>query len=144
MASFYKKYPIAEKNLLKIHLSNKHITLQILNNRSGNIFLQANTNERELRESLGNTSDIAAARAVAAVLAERARSAGHQQITYERKQATGGKQTYTGKVKAVVDTLRDHGIEFVQYANKRPPLKPWDASGMRIPLEEGSASSQAS
>ena len=49
------------------------------------------------------------------MLAHRAREMGQQQLTYER-----GKQRYTGKVKVVLDTLREHGIEFIQYADKRP------------------------
>lgn len=37
-----RRFPrvIAEKNLLKIHLSNWYVRLNVVNNRSGHIFLQ--------------------------------------------------------------------------------------------------------
>ena len=53
MAAVYKRLPMAEKNLLKIFASNKqYISLQVVNNRTGHIFLWANTMEKALRESL--------------------------------------------------------------------------------------------
>ena len=121
MASTWKKFPIAEKNLLKIFLSNKNVLLQIVNNRTGHTFLQANTNEKVMREALDKTYNIDAARACAGLLARRCRMAGQQQITYER-----GKQRYVGKVKVIIETLREHGMEFVQHAAKRPVMFPWD------------------
>lgn len=112
---------MAEKNLLKIFLSNKNIQLQVVNNKTGHIFLQANTLEKALRDTLSKTWDRVAAQATAGLLARRAREAGQQQMTYER-----GPQKYEGKIKVILDTLREHGIEFVQYANKRPVKHPWD------------------
>ena len=113
---------MAEKNLLKIFLSNKNIQLQVVNNKTGHIFLQANTLEKALRDTLSKTWDRVAAQATAGLLARRAREAGQQQMTYER-----GPQKYEGKIKVILDTLREHGIEFVQYANKRPVKHPWDS-----------------
>jgi large subunit ribosomal protein L18 len=121
MASTWKRFPIAEKNLLKIFTSNRFVQLQVVNNRTGHIFLSASTMEKQLRESLRVTWDKTAARAAAGLLARRAREANQQQLTWER-----GKQRYDGKVKVVVDTLREHGIEFVQHALKRPVQQPWD------------------
>ena len=120
MASMWKRFPIAEKNLLKIFLSNRNVQLQVVNNRSGHIFLSASTMEKSLRESLDNTWDRDAARVTAGLLARRAREIDQQQLTWER-----GSQRYAGKVKVVVDTLREHGIEFVQHAGKGPPKQPW-------------------
>lgn len=110
-----------EKNLLKINCSNRHVSLQVVNNRTGHVFLWANTLERTLRERLTSTWDKAAARAAAGLLARRAREIGQQQITFERD-----RQRYTGKVKVVLDTLREHGMEFVQYAGKKPVRHPWE------------------
>ena len=131
MASFYKKFPVAEKNLLKIFCSNKYISLQVVNNKTGHIFLWASTLEKELRETLRVTWDKQAARACAGLLARRARAAEQQQITWERHNSfrgqhnkEGRKLPIVGKVKVVIDTLLDHGIEFVQHANKRPPRNP--------------------
>lgn len=133
MASYFKKFPIAEKNLLKIMMSNKHVQLQVVNNRSGHIFLWASTLEKEMRESLRTTWDMSAAKSCAALLARRARAANIQQLTWERHNSFRGKHNpegrklpITGKVKAVIDTLKAHGMEFTQHANKRPPRNPWD------------------
>ena len=133
MASFYKKFPIAEKNLLKIMHSNRHVQLQVVNNRTGHIFLWASTLEKELREKLTRTWDKHAVRACAGLLARRARAAGQQQLTWERHNSfrgshdrEGTKMRIVGKTKLVIDTLVQHGIEFVQHANKRPPRVPWE------------------
>ena len=84
--------------------------------------------EKEMKERLNVTGDKAwdmgAARLCAGLLARRAREAGHQQLTYER-----GKQRYEGEVKVVIDTLTEHGVEFIQYAGKRSPRFPWDKAG---------------
>ena len=119
----YKRLPMAEKNLLKVFASNKHVSLQVVNNRTGNIFLWANTMEKVLRDQLRNTWDKHAARAAAGLLARRCREANQQQLTFER-----GKLRYQGKVKVVMDTLREHGIEFVQFADKKPLRRPWDGT----------------
>jgi ribosomal protein L18 len=133
MASLFKRFPVAEKNLLKIFCSNRNVQLQVVNNRTGHIFLWASTLEKELSQSLRTTWDKQAARQCAALLARRARAANHQQITWERHNSfrgqhcrEGRKLPITGKVKVVIDTLLAHGMEFVQYANKRPPKHPWD------------------
>ena len=135
MASFYKKFPLAEKNLLKIMLSNRNVQLQVVNNKTGHIFLWASTLEKELRQKLKKTWDKEAARACAGLLARRARALDHQQITWERHNSFHGKHQkegptrklpIVGKVKVVIDTLLQHGMEFVQHANKRPPRNPWE------------------
>ena len=143
MASFYKKFPIAEKNLLKIMTSNRYVQLQVVNNKTGHIFLWASTLEKEMRESLKCTWDKAAAQACAALLARRAREANQQQLTWERHNSfrgkhdtEGSKQRFTGKVKVVIDTLMAHGVEFVQHANKRPPRNPWDKNPPRESIGE--------
>mmetsp|Transcript_63848 Transcript_63848/g.106163 ORF Transcript_63848/g.106163 Transcript_63848/m.106163 type:complete len:132 (-) Transcript_63848:193-588(-) len=108
---------VAEKNLLKITQSNKYVSLQVVNNRSGHIFLAASSMERDLREQLradgGSTSDRTAARAVATRLCERARERNVTAITWERNTLR-----YIGKVKTIIDTLREHGLRFVAHAHR--------------------------
>ena len=120
-ASAWNKIVQAEKNLLKIFCSNRSIDIKVVNNRTGHIFLAASSLEKHMKESLKNTWDKTAARATAGLLVRRAREVGQQQVTYER-----GVQRYDGKVKTVIETLREHGMEFIQYAGKRPPRRPWD------------------
>mmetsp|Transcript_35218 Transcript_35218/g.75220 ORF Transcript_35218/g.75220 Transcript_35218/m.75220 type:complete len:111 (-) Transcript_35218:439-771(-) len=104
-------------------LSNKNISLQVVNNRSGNIFLSASTMERAIRERLHgeqrSTSDSHAAAEAARKLAARAQEKGTTAITWER-----GSLRYGGKVKVIVDTLREHGIRFVRDAAAAPQSSP--------------------
>ena len=101
---------VAEKNLLKLVLTNRQTTLQVVHNRSGNVFLQARraaravklsparrrppsgrgqatSLEKAVRDRLPDNapgSDRRAAAAAAEVLAERAHDLGLTQLTWER------------------------------------------------------------
>merc|ERR1712070_905227 len=116
-----RRFPrvIAEKNLLKIHLSNWYVRLNVVNNRTGHIFLQANTQERVLqRQLLGHRSlnDRVACATAAELLCERARRQNVTQLTWERQRLQ-----YAGRVKTIIDTLRANGIEFMSHVSARPP-----------------------
>ena len=102
MASIWKKFPIAEKNLLKIMLSNRYVQLQVVNNKTGHIFLSASTKEKQLRETLRTTSCKQAAQACAGLLARRAREIGHQQITWERHNSFAASPLVAAQVAAAL------------------------------------------
>ena len=87
-----------ERNLLKICLQNRNCSLQVVNTKSGHIYLHASTREQEMRALLessnqGNTSDSGAARAVAVRLAQRAQEARVVPVTLA--------ELYNGAVKKV-------------------------------------------
>ena len=120
-ARVIRRYIVAEKNLLKIFLSNKNVELQVVNNKSGHMVATASTREKLIRGTLENRSDRGAAKAMAELLAERLHAAGLKHVTWERfyKATRTGefmKTQYTGKRAVVVDALREKGIEFVQHA----------------------------
>ena len=73
-ARVIRRYIVAEKNLLKIFLSNKNVELQVVNNKSGHMVATASTREKLIRGTLENRSDRGAAKAMAELLAERLRS----------------------------------------------------------------------
>merc|ERR1712070_620441 len=119
--SMPRRFPrvIAEKNLLKIHLSNWYVRLNVVNNRSGHIFLQANTMEKVLQQRLlgqKSLNDRKACEATAELLCERARRQNVTQLTFERQRLK-----YMGRVKVIIDTLRENGIEFMSHVSARPP-----------------------
>ena len=127
--TFYNSWmPVAHKNLLKIILSNKHCTLQLITNRGetsgkkhGEVLLTASTMEPVLKESLGLkwSGNQKGAEAVALLLAQRMKELDLLKLTYERhNQPRGELQTYYGKTKTIVDTLKQNGIFFVQSAHK--------------------------
>ncbi|KAL1522920.1 hypothetical protein AB1Y20_017885 [Prymnesium parvum] len=136
-------YPIAEKNLLKIILSNRHVTLQAVNNKSGHTFCHASSIGPALAARLQlrdgwtpaqrGPTKTQMARVVAETFAARAKELQMHELTYERQYQPGGKQRYCGVVKACIDTLREHGIVFKQMAvkpgedrkNYVTPVKGW-------------------
>lgn len=121
------KHTIAEKNMLKLTLANKFTELTVTNNKSKYTWLKASTREEPLASQLDgrSKSDTAASIAAAELLCERAREIGRKQITFER-----GRLQYAGKVKAIVDTLAENGIEFVKHAKSRGEFEPtpWPSS----------------
>ena len=112
---------VAEKNLLKLNFTNKHISLSVVNNKSGHTFLNASTKEDAMKNLLEGKSkkDTNAAVETAQLLCDRAKKANRNQITFER-----GYLKYHGRVKAIIDTLRNNGIEFVSHAKSRGPGEP--------------------
>lgn len=137
-------YPVAEKNLLKIIKSNKHVTLQLINNRGkthGDVTLSASTMEPEVKNSLGGRwwSNSQAAKKTAEFFAKKLHEIGMLKITFERLNQPRGKQTYCGKTKVIIDTLRANGIFFVQMAHMpgseptvpEPGAKPMQSDAFR-------------
>jgi len=130
-----------ERNLLKICLQNRAISLQVVNTAKrepagGHIFLHATTNEKLLKLTLPNTSNSSAARETAKLLASRAQEAGQTLFTYER-----GKQRYMGKVKVIIETLREHGIRFVSRVESRKAREYTAADAAAAAAPESAATS---
>ena len=96
----------ADRPRLSVFRSNKHISAQVIDDRSGRTLAAASTVEKALRDA-GDTSNIAGATAVGRLVAERARAAGVSQVVFDR----GGFQ-YHGRVAAVADAAREAGLEF--------------------------------
>jgi ribosomal protein L18 len=129
-----------ERNLLKICLQNRAVSLQVVNTAKrepagGHIFLHATTNEKLLKLTLPNTSNRSAAIATAKLLASRAQELGQTLFTYER-----GKQRYTGKVKVIIETLREHGIRFVSRVDSRKAREYTAADAAAAAAPEAAAS----
>jgi large subunit ribosomal protein L18 len=96
----------AERPRLAVFRSNKHISAQVIDDRSGRTLAAASTVERSVREA-GATGNKAAATVVGRLLAERAKAAGVRTVVFDR----GGFQ-YHGRVAAVADAAREAGLEF--------------------------------
>jgi len=95
----------AERPRLAVFRSNKHISAQVIDDRSGRTLAAASTVEASLRS--GGTGNKAAASTVGRLVAERARAAGVTSVIFDR----GGFQ-YHGRVAAVADAAREAGLEF--------------------------------
>jgi large subunit ribosomal protein L18 len=67
----------------------------------------ASTLQKDVAEGLKGTGNVDAARAVGRVIAERAKAKGVTRVAFDR---SGFK--YHGRVKALADAAREHGLEF--------------------------------
>jgi large subunit ribosomal protein L18 len=94
----------AERPRLAVFRSNKHISAQVIDDRSGRTLASASSVEADLRASGGN---VATAEQVGERLAERARSAGVETVVFDR-----GGFMYHGRVAAVAEAARKGGLEF--------------------------------
>jgi large subunit ribosomal protein L18 len=93
-----------ERPRLAVFRSNRHISAQVIDDLSGRTLVSASTIEPELRA--GMTGNKSAASAVGRLVAERAKAAGIERVTFDR-----GGFLYHGRVAAVADAAREAGLE---------------------------------
>jgi large subunit ribosomal protein L18 len=85
--------------------TNKHISAQIIDDTVGHTLAAASSVEPGLKSV--NGGNIEGAKAVANLLAERAKAAGISAVVFDR-----GGFGYHGRVAAFADALREGGLEF--------------------------------
>ena len=90
---------------LAIHRTPRHIYAQLISGDGSQVLASASTLDKDLRS--GKTGNADAAKAVGALIAERAKAAGITQVAFDR---SGFK--YHGRVKALADAAREGGLEF--------------------------------
>ena len=95
----------AERPRLAVFRSNRHVVAQVIDDRAGTTLAAASTLEADIRS--GPTSNVEAAAKVGALVAERAKAAGIEQVVFDR-----GGFRYHGRVAALADAARDAGLEF--------------------------------
>jgi large subunit ribosomal protein L18 len=93
-----------ERPRLAVFRSLAHIYAQIIDDSQGKTIVSASTADKANRTSGGN---LAAAKAIGKVVAERAKEQGITKVVFDR----GGYQ-YHGRVKALADAARAAGLEF--------------------------------
>ncbi|MEO6628627.1 MAG: 50S ribosomal protein L18 [Aquihabitans sp.] len=94
----------AERPRLAVFRSNKHISAQIIDDRSGHTLASASTTEPDLKANGGNVD---AATKVGQLLAERAKAAGVGTVVFDR-----GGNLYHGRIAALANAAREGGLEF--------------------------------
>jgi large subunit ribosomal protein L18 len=90
---------------LCVHRTPRHIYAQVIAPSGDQVVAAASTVEKDLREKA--TGNVEAAKAVGALIAERAKNAGITSVAFDR---SGFK--YHGRVKALADAARESGLEF--------------------------------
>ncbi|MGB9795402.1 50S ribosomal protein L18 [Fervidobacterium gondwanense] len=96
-----------ERPRLSVYRSEKHIYAQIIDDVAGRTIVAASTVEKELREKLQKTWNVAAAKEVGKLIAERAIAKGVKEVVFDR-----GGFKYHGRIKALADAAREAGLKF--------------------------------
>ncbi|PWN05055.1 50S ribosomal protein L18 [Rhodohalobacter mucosus] len=97
----------AERPRLSIFKSNKHIYLQLINDRENLTLMSASTKSTDLQKDLEGKSGVEAAKVVGEALAKAATDQGINKVVFDR---SGYK--YHGIVKAAADSAREGGLDF--------------------------------
>jgi large subunit ribosomal protein L18 len=95
------------KPRLSVFRSSKQIYAQIIDDEKGTTLVAASSIEKAQRESLKTGADIAAAKTVGKLIAERAAAAGIKNVVFDR-----GAYMYHGRVKALAEGAREGGLDF--------------------------------
>lgn len=89
---------------LAVFRSNRYIYAQVIDDVAGSTLASASSTEKDLR---GERLNVATATKVGKLVAERARSAGVDQVVFDR-----GGYPFHGRVKALAEAAREAGLEF--------------------------------
>lgn len=96
----------ADRPRLNIYRSTQHIYAQVIDDARGVTLASASTVDTALR-SEKNGGNIAGAKAVGTLIAQRAKEAGLTAVVFDR-----GGYLYHGRIKALADAAREGGLEF--------------------------------
>ena len=97
----------AQAPRLNVYRSLNHIYAQVVDDSRGHTVVSASTRDKEVRKTLRSGDNVAAAKVVGKVLAERAKGAGIGRVVFDR-----GGYAYHGRVKALADAAREAGLKF--------------------------------
>ncbi len=97
----------AQAPRLNVFRSLKHIYAQIVDDSQGRTLVAASSADSDVRKTLKSGGNIASAKVVGKVLAERAKGAGIARVVFDR-----GGYGYHGRVKALAEAAREGGLKF--------------------------------
>ena len=92
---------------LSVFRSSKHIYAQLIDDAKGQTLVSASSMEKTTREGAKTGANIAAAKAVGKLIAERAKEKGIKDVVFDR-----GGYLYHGRIKALADAAREGGLNF--------------------------------
>ena len=97
----------AQRPRLAVFRSLNHIYAQVVDDATGRTVAAADSRSPEFKGRLTTGGNVAAAKAVGELLAQRAKAAGISQVVFDR----GGYQ-YHGRVRALAEAARGAGLVF--------------------------------
>ena len=92
---------------LAVFRSNKHIYAQIIDDSKGATLTAASSLDTDAKKDVKHGGNIAAAKAVGKLVAERAKAKGIDAVLFDR-----GGYLYHGRIKALADAAREAGLKF--------------------------------
>lgn len=92
---------------LSVFRSNSHIYAQVIDDLSGMTIVSASTLDKDVRNSLKNTSTCEASKIVGQIIARKTLARNIKQVIFDR-----GKRVYHGRISALADGAREIGLEF--------------------------------
>ena len=92
---------------LAVFRSQAHIYAQVIDDDAGRTILAVDTRSKEFRQGHKTGGNVAAAKVVGEMLAQRAKSQGIERVVFDR-----GGFKYHGRVKALADAARAAGLVF--------------------------------
>ena len=96
-----------ERPRLCVYRSIGHIYAQVIDDRGGRTIASASSVDKETKKGLKGGGNVASAKAVGKIIAERAKAAGVAKVVFDR-----GGYKYHGRVKALADAAREAGLQF--------------------------------
>jgi large subunit ribosomal protein L18 len=96
-----------ERPRLCVYRSNGNIYAQVIDDRSGRTLASASSIDKDTRKDLKNGNNIAAAKVIGKIIAERTRAVGIEQVVFDR-----GGYMYHGRVEALDAAAREAGLKF--------------------------------
>jgi large subunit ribosomal protein L18 len=97
----------AERPRLNVYRSLNHIYVQVIDDLHGTTLVSASTAEGKKKEDRRTGGNVASAKAVGKIIAERAKAKGVTKVVFDR-----GGYIYHGRVKAVAEAAREAGLQF--------------------------------
>jgi large subunit ribosomal protein L18 len=101
-----KIHGTAARPRLAVFRSNRHLSVQVIDDDAGSTLAAASTLEADQR-SAGSGASVDAATRVGQLIAERTKAAGIEQVVFDR-----GGFAYHGRIAAVASAAREAGLEF--------------------------------
>ena len=97
----------SERPRLTVFRSNKHISVQIIDDDRGVTLVSASTSEKGTLQPKENGGNSASATKIGKLIAERAKAKGIEKVCFDR-----GSYRYHGRIAALADAARSGGLDF--------------------------------
>jgi large subunit ribosomal protein L18 len=100
---------IAELGAIRlcVNRSNTHIYAQLIDATASRVLTSASSLEKEVRAQIKNGGNVEAAKLIGQRIAERAKQIGVEKVSFDRSGFA-----YHGRVKALAEAAREHGLQF--------------------------------